>query len=457
MTRRSLRTLVGSTAVAWCIAVSTAAGAGEPTRADTPRSGSAGRLPGMPGAQLEGRPVDRIEIIGNRRTQDYVILRELRSEVSVPHAGWHLADNIERLDRLDIFSEIDSRAELDGDELVIRIEVKESFPWLGGPAITITDENGVSAGLSARNNNVFGRNIFAGGRVVAGGSTSIELTLANPWAGGNHNNYKFDVWHRERENAVLDFFEVSTEVHADVGTWIGRAGRAGARGSYISLNGDRPEATLTPGDDSDSVPELAAYIGIDNRNLISNTTTGWWSELELRKSGMFGSAVDHWLFTIDLRRYLPIGNRHAFALFSTNRLRTGTVGVTIAPWQAYFLGGTNSVRGWRLAQREGKSESVNTVEYRFTLINPRDWSLPFGINYRGGLQLAVFGDAGIVWNEHRELALDRMIGGYGIGARILLPMVGVLRLDVGRGQPGEGWRFHIAAFEKPVRTRLRVR
>jgi hypothetical protein len=41
--------------------------------------------------------------------------------------------------------------------------------------------------------------------------------------------------------------------------------------------------------------------------------------------------------------------------------------------------------------------------------------------------------------------------------RLLLPIVGVTRLDVGWGQKGQGIFLHVGAYEKPVMSRKRVR
>jgi len=39
----------------------------------------------------------------------------------------------------------------------------------------------------------------------------------------------------------------------------------------------------------------------------------------------------------------------------------------------------------------------------------------------------------------------------------MMPILGVLRFDVGWGQKGQGIFLHIGTYEKPVMTRKRVR
>jgi outer membrane protein assembly factor BamA len=143
-------------------------------------------------------------------------------------------------------------------------------------------------------------------------------------------------------------------------------------------------------------------------------------------------------------------------LFSLATLQTGRVGVDIPVHQDFHIGGTNTIRGWGLDSRNGKHQFLNTVEYRYALLQPRPLSIS-NFNIHFGIQLAAFGDLGLAWNEGNEFKLDDFIDGYGFGIRFIVPFVNMIRLDFAFGEPGEGMRFHIAIFEKAVMQRARVR
>jgi len=49
--------------------------------------------------------------------------------------------------------------------------------------------------------------------------------------------------------------------------------------------------------------------------------------------------------------------------------------VEVAPWENFGIGGTNTIRGWDFAARKGKNQMLNTIEYRYTLLEPRGWDL----------------------------------------------------------------------------------
>jgi outer membrane translocation and assembly module TamA len=78
-------------------------------------------------------------------------------------------------------------------------------------------------------------------------------------------------------------------------------------------------------------------------------------------------------------------------------------------------------------------------------------------NIKTGFQMAAFADYGAVWDDKSELRAKNFIAGYGIGFRFFMPIVGVLRVDIGWGQHGEGAFLHLGAFEKPIISRRRVR
>jgi outer membrane protein assembly factor BamA len=203
----------------------------------------------------------------------------------------------------------------------------------------------------------------------------------------------------------------------------------------------------------DNIPSVGFFLGYDTRDKVSDPRKGWWNEVDVLKNGGDG---DYWTVNFDVRRYQPVARRHNLGLFSLATLQTGQVGVEIPIYQDFHIGGTNTVRGWGLDARNGKNQFLNTIEYRYMLMEPRALTV-FNFNLHFGMQLAVFGDFGLAWNEKSEFKLDNFIDGYGFGVRFLVPFVNTVRLDFAFGEPGEGMRFHIALFEKSVKQRARVR
>jgi len=103
----------------------------------------------------------------------------------------------------------------------------------------------------------------------------------------------------------------------------------------------------------------------------------------------------------------------------------------------------------------GKNQWISTVEYRWTFMSPRSYTL-FGLTTSFGLQLAFFGDFGSAWSDREEFAPNFISGG-GAGLRLLLQYVLMIRFDLGFGRDDPGVVFHVGTEEKAVRQRRRVR
>jgi outer membrane protein insertion porin family len=406
-----------------------------------------------------GRIVKEIRLEGLKRTKEYIVTRELASKVGAPLLERNLEEDRLQLEKLDVFVDILIESALDGEMVVLTYRFVETLRFMPSIGVQITDENGVSAGLGVKIPNLFGRNVSFSTRAMAGGSTLVQLAMENPWVLGNRIGYQLGYYYRDRDNLIGDFHEISHEFYLEIGGPWGRRGRFGGVLEYMNVRSDVSGVTLSPSD-HDKVTRIGAFVAYDSRDAIMDTQKGWWLEARLgREVRIFNNASDFYQLDLDARRYqpLPFGDRHRLAVYSLLTLRTGTVGVDVAPWQLFGMGGTNTVRGWEYAFQKGKDQFIGTLEYSFTVLKPRLFLLPFKIRYRGGLQLCLFADTGLAWNEAGQFELGNFISGYGVGLRILVPVVGMLRLDLGWGETGRGVAIHVGAYEKPVMSRRRVR
>lgn len=405
----------------------------------------------------EGQPISRINVQGLDRTRPYIVDRQLKLTVGAPYSRETAEADIKRLERLDIFAHMEVQATVDRDSVIVTYDLVESLFILPTLALRISDDTGVSAGGGVKFPNLMGKDIFCSARVLVGGATEVELWIENPWAWGNHIGYKLEYYLRDKENKVADFQESANEVYLSLDGRLGEFGRMGATGSFLSIAADRDNITLNP-DRRDDVASLGLYMGLDNVDAYIDPSRGWFLRADLsRHRGLGDNPCRYDQLDFDIRRYSSLAPSHTLAAFSLTTLRSGKVGHQVAPWQLYGIGGTNTVRGWTFGARSGKNQCLNTLEYRYTLWKPELLELPLGINYRGGLQLAAFGDAGIGWDEGPEMAMNNFIWGYGFGVRFLIPIVSMARVDFGWGEHGKTVFLHMGSFEKSVMARRRVR
>jgi outer membrane protein assembly factor BamA len=422
-------------------------------------------LVGMPALAQDGKVlaepwggiISELRFEGLNRTKEFVVARVLVSKVGEPCLRENLAEDEENLHYLDIFSTVEIEAVPGPEGVIVHYRFVELLTFLPSLGLRISDETGVSVGAGVKVPNLLGKGVYLSARFLVGGYTELELWLENPWAWGNRWGYKAEYYHREKENLVADFFETSDEFYLTSGPNLGEHGRVGGILSFLSIRSDREGKTISP-NNHDLASRLGLYLGYDSLDAFVGTTQGWWNEIVLTQAlEIFRNSSQYTQVDLDLRRYQRLADRHTLLGTSLTTVRSGTVGQDVAPWEIFGIGGTNTVRGWDFAARQGKNQMINTLEYRYTLFKPTGLNLPLGIKYRGGLALAAFADWGIGWYEDPEFAANNFIDGYGVGLRLLLPIVGVARFDVAWGDPGKSVFFHLGSFEKATFARRRVR
>jgi outer membrane translocation and assembly module TamA len=133
-------------------------------------------------------------------------------------------------------------------------------------------------------------------------------------------------------------------------------------------------------------------------------------------------------------------------------VQSGSDGVDLPLYADYALGGENTVRGREFAAKRGKNQFISTIEYRYTAVPTRSFRM-FGLNLYGGLALAAFTDVGSAWT-HPDGFPDGFIAGGGIGVRLYIPYVNMIRLDM---SVGSGVHGGLGIGEKAVAQRNRVR
>ena len=147
-------------------------------------------------------------------------------------------------------------------------------------------------------------------------------------------------------------------------------------------------------------------------------------------------------------------SRAGTVLVATSLLTLQSGAPDVVPsYMDFSLGGSNTVRGWGFNARRGKNQFINSLEYRYTAVETRAFRV-FGVGLYAGLALAVFGDAGTAWSQSDDFSQGLIAGG-GIGLRIFVPFVNMIRLDFALGDGNA--HAHFGINEKSVAQRNRVR
>jgi outer membrane protein insertion porin family len=408
----------------------------------------------------EGGIVESVEVEGRRVTREGVIVREIHTRAGEPLEVATVLADVQRLQNMQIFSEV--RVEVkagEEDRVRVRYVVKEMNSWLPTLAAQYTEENGFSVGPGISALNLTGRNIRVTGSAIFGGTTQYWADFNWPWITGHHLGLRGRVAHLERTDTLNEFEESSNELRLRPSRFLGENGRIGVGFRLLTVGSDRPGKTLSPTNE-DLLISLEASIGWDTRDAWNNPRVGWLNELVVSKTGgALGGDGDFWGLIVDVRRWQPTAPRQRLLLSGLMSLQSGEVGVDIPEYLQYRLGGANTIRGYDVEKlgRElyGRNQLLGTVEYAFRVVPMRRFDF-WKLSFRLGLELALFSDVGIAWNEGRDLNLRRTRAGGGAGVRLLVPGSDMARIDVGWSPEG-GFQLHFAGGSKPSRQRQRLR
>ena len=412
--------------------------------------------PALAAEPAEGLPVREIRIHGLRYTRESLVRNQLTSRVGEPYSRETIARDRERLDRLAVFSSIQIEPEAAGGAVVIHIRIAETSRWMPFPAFSVVEENGVSVGAGLKTAGIFGRAISASFDARLGGQQEIEFLLDSPWGLRDKTWFGGEIHARSRTNELDHFPEKALEGEARGGFQFGPSLRLGGRFEFLTVRADLPEATLSD-KRTESTPGLGLIAAYDTRDLWSDTHRGWQNVVTVtRYGGFLGGPANFSKTVVDIRRYQPLAKKHTLAVFSFSTFQSGEVGVDIPIYRDFHLGGTNSIRGWSdLSARVGKNQLINTVEYRYDLVKPKSFRV-FGANFYAGLKLAVFGDTGSAWDEGSQFSRN-FIGGGGVGLRLIVPFIQMIRVDLAFGESGKGLVPHFGIREKAFYHPRRVR
>jgi len=187
-----------------------------------------------------------------------------------------------------------------------------------------------------------------------------------------------------------------------------------SRRNYTLL-GSRRDATLFTGSLSwikdNSIWELSGPIDGQRYNFTVSLSS------DIKNLNLFYRSASG-----DLRKYFRLGRASAFAVRLAGFSSSGE-----EP-QRVYLGGSWSLRGYSRRAFYGRHMVIASNELRFPLINRLVVGFPFGNIGMEGIRGALFFDAGNAWNED----FGRLKGALGIGARISLGYLAVLRFDWAR-------------------------
>ena len=416
-------------------------------------------------------------------TRDFIVTREVQLKPGDVFKRNIAQRDLQRVFGLGLFEDVRlsfSPGE-DPSKVVINVEVVESNTGSVSAGAGFSSSSGLFGTISYQQQNLGGNNQTIGGEFQIGERELLfDLNFTDPWIGGDpyRTSHNLNIFRRRSISLVFD--GDNNDIRTFNGNDSPRVVRTGGGVNFARPLADNPftraEWNLSTGfqyqrvqlknSDGDIAPKSRIEDGFknlafsdsgeddlfifrfgatrDRRNNRLQPTRGSLLRLGLDQSVPIGSG------TIALSRiratysyYIPVG----FLNFSKGpqalafNAQAGTVIGDLPPYEAFVIGGSNSVRGYREGELgSGRSYFQATAEYRFPIFRIVGGALFFDYG-------SVLGtDADVPGKPSIERGLPGNGFGYGGGVRIQSPL-GPIRIDYGINDEGDS-RIHFGIGER---------
>jgi outer membrane protein insertion porin family len=408
----------------------------------------------------KGLIVESIEISGNKRTPEDVILANIDFEVGDRINQKQLDNNFRHLEQTNLFRDVDFYTQPGESHGQIRvyIEVKERrWPYFQFKSGYSELDGWYISPLGLRFDNIFGGGNYMGAEMLIGDRvTGLDLFFLRPNFANSGLNFRALIFSRNRQFVhYLDEDKFLQEV-AGAGLsfrlngnrglmkylWLEFISETFKPKDYMYPSGHKDDKRTLPAilqfpTEKQKVNHLILSLNADTRNRKFYPTRGWWGSLSYDLiSEQFGADDDFTKIILDVRRYQKLAGKTVLAF----RAKGAWISDTAPFYEKFYLGGPNSLRGFddRSLNPLGYASRLvqGSAELRFP-VTPRNYPRHF-------ITAVVFYDIGQAWSEPNDFDKDNFKSGIGYGFRIKLPIVGLLRTDFAYGLPDYDFRFHVS-------------
>jgi len=384
--------------------------------------------------------IRNIDIVGNTRTKDKVIRREIPIEEQQLYSSSKIEAIKARVSRLGFFDEnvevATNRVPGTENELDINVKVKEKptgFFSLAGGFSSV--ETVIFAG-QIQESNVFGTGKRLSLNAQIGGVTQlffINYTDPHFWdtdwtldAIGFRTKRKFRDFDRDSWGGSLTG---GRRLFSNLG------GRVTYRLESLKITDVASDALFIINEESNTISSFSLGFVWDTLNNVLDPSKGNISRTDIEYAGPFGGDTDFIRYTVSTRQFLPFVFNTVFSIFgSYGIIDFQNLGDEILVGERFFLGGPNTLRGFGF-RRVGPR--VPTPDGGFVIIGGVQ-ELLFQVDYifplfSGlGLKGVVFFDMGNAFNDGENITFNPgdLKKDYGFGFRWNSPL-GPLRLEIG--------------------------
>ena len=398
---------------------------------------------------------ERINIIGNTRTRDKVIRRELKAIEGEYFSGKSIRKSTENLWRLGFFEDVKiktKKGSLD-DQMILDVEVKEKATgnFSIGAGYSSRDKAFVSASIAENNLFGYGQKLQARGK-LGEESEEFSIRFVEPWLFNVNLSattelyqwmYEYDEYTRDSIGGALGLgFPLRIDEYT----------RGSVKYDYDNADiyniADDASSALKDMEGKNITSSMFFKINRDSRDRLWDTSRGSINSISLEYAGGF-LAGDEFFNKYEARSawYFPVFWSTVFLVQGQLGYIEQRSGGKLSVFQKFMIGGMNTVRGFNYDSISpvdpvtgdkigGEKMMVFNLEYRVPLFKEQ------------GIVGLVFFDAGNVFTKDENYTFNGIRDSVGAGIRWYSPM-GPLRLEYGKnldpreGEPAGKWEFSV--------------
>ncbi len=392
--------------------------------------------------------VGRIEIMGNVKTRDKVIRREIRLSEGQQYDGKKLKRSFQMLSNLNYFADIDFEPSPDPETKVMRLKVKVGEKPTGtfniGAGYSSVDRFVGMVDVTFGNFRGTGQTLKLSTQ-YSSDSTTYEIEFKEPWLFDRPLALTLKVF--KKENEYDEYTKMSTGFSVGLSRRFREYWTVGSTYTYridevYDVDDDASDAVLDLPEES-VLSSIAPYLTRDTRDNFLNPHSGSKNTIGLSYAGLGG---DNYFLkaSLDSAWILPVTKHTEFSMRGRYGYATGINGYNLPLYEKYYVGGPYSVRGMRKIGPH--DEDGDYIGGRQKLIFNFDYTFP--LLKDAGLKGDMFFDSGTAFDGSDTLDMRHTAG---LGFRWVTPIGPIMffyakNLDRQENEPDHRWEFAVGSL-----------